>query len=149
MDYTNFIPSFSHRHIPTDNMSIDADEYWTPKVLQTRLKLWDLHNKLNEHSAPTHIMKRINLLLDTVGVWSIEQIHIHQTAWTLTNALYRRRNLVTNSDWEPIDSVNIPLGMNYDVWLKEGIMLVLPSEKTIGWLNQLAYLYCVSNKETV
>lgn len=142
MDYTNFIPSFSHRHIPTDKMSMDADEYWTPKILQTRLKLWDLHNKLNEHSAPAHIMKGINLLLGTVGVWLIQQP-------SRTDELYRKRNLVTNSDWESIYSQNIPRGMVYDDWCKEGIMLVLPSEKTIGWLNQLAYLYCVSNKETV
>ena len=148
MDYKNFTPTYSHRHIPTDKMNIDGDEYWTPKVLQTHLKIKKLYGAMyDEMSNPDIVGSMDYKLLDKVrdikskvGIWTTERV--------LT--LYRRRNLITNSEWEPIyEHKGFFPGIPYGLWLESGVMIVLPSKETIEWLNMLAYLFCVSNKETV
>lgn len=147
MDYTNFIPSYSHRHIPTDKMSMDADEYWTPKILQTHSKIKKLYGVMYDEmsrgrvgvSMNYELLDKVRDLISKVGVWSIEVDKGH----------YRRKNLITNSEWEYVEGTNDFEGIPYRLWIYVGVMIVLPSKETIGWLNQLAYLYCVSNKETV
>lgn len=148
MDYKNFTPTYSHRFIPTDKMDMDGDEYWTPKALQTHLKIKKLYGVMYDEMANPDIVGSMDYeLLDKVrdikskvGIWTTERV--------LT--LYRRRNLITNSEWEPIyEHINVFEGIPYELWLYEGVMIVLPSKETIEWLNMLAYLFCVSNKQTV
>ncbi len=148
MDYKNFIPTYSHHHIPTDKMNMDGDEYWTPKVLQTHLKIKKLYGVIYDEMANPDIVGSMDYeLLDKVrdikskvGMWTTERV--------LT--LYRRRNLITNSEWEPIyEHKGFFPGIPYGLWLESGVMIVLPSKETIEWLNMLAYLFCVSNKQTV
>lgn len=148
MDYKNFTPTYSHHFIPTDKMNMDGDEYWTPKALQTHLKIKKLYGAMYDAMANPDIVGSMDYkLLDKVrdikskvGMWTTERV--------LT--LYRRRNLITNSEWEPIyEHKGFFPGIPYGLWLESGVMIVLPSKETIEWLNMLAYLYCVSNKETV
>jgi len=148
MDYKNFTPTYSHRFIPTDKMNMDGDEYWTPKALQTHLKIKKLYGVIYDVMANPDIVGSMDYeLLDKVrdikskvGMWTTERV--------LT--LYRRRNLITNSEWEPIyEHKGFFPGIPYGLWLESGVMIVLPSKETIEWLNHLAYLYCVSNKQTV
>lgn len=144
MDYKNFTPTYSHRFIPTDKMNMDADEYWTPKVLQTHLKIKKLYGAMYDemsrsigHPENYELLDKVVEIKTKIGIWTTERL--------LT--LYRRKNLITNSEWQPI--VNTFEGIPYELWLESGMMIVLPSKETIQWLNHLAYLYCVSNKETV
>jgi hypothetical protein len=149
MDYKNFTPTYSHLHV--HKMTLDGDEYWTPKVLQTHLKIKKLHGVMYDKTAQQSIESPENYeLLDKVidlkfkvGMWVIERTH---------NPLnkQRRRNLITNSAWEQIyEHFNVFEGIPYELWLYEGTMIVLPSKETIEWLNELAYLFRVSNKKTV
>lgn len=141
MDYKNFTPTYSHRFIPTDAMTLDADEYWTPKALQTQLKIQKLYNVMFENRSSADLLNQVWVLKSKVGIWTTER---------MDNSQQRRRNLITNSEWETIyDGENDFEGIPYGMWLENGVMIVLPSKETIEWLNMLAYLYCVSNKETV
>lgn len=148
MDYKNFTPTYSHRFIPTDKMDMDADEYWTPKALQTHLKIKKLYGAMYDvmanpvivGSMDYKLLDKVRDIKSKVGIWTTERV--------LT--LYRRRNLITNSEWESIyEHKGFFPGIPYGLWLESGVMIVLPSKETIEWLNMLAYLYCVSNKETV
>ena len=138
MDYKNFTPTYSYRHIPTDKMNMDIDEYWTPKILQTQLKIQKLYNVMFETRSSVDLLNQVWVLKSKVGIWVVERV---------ANSQHRRRNLITNSEWETIHDrfPNVP----YGVWLEEGVVIILPSKETIEWLNMLAYLYCVSNKQTV
>lgn len=141
MDYKNFTPTYSHRFIPTDKMDMDADEYWTPKALQTQLKIQKLYNVMFENRSSVDLLNQVWVLKSKVGMWTTER---------MDNSQQRRRNLITDSEWETIyDLVNDFEGIPYGLWLESGVMIVLPSKETIEWLNMLAYLFCVSNKETV
>jgi len=151
MDYKNFTPTYSHRFIPTDAMTLAADEYWTPKVLQTHLKIKKLYGVMyDEMSNPIivgsmdyELLDKVRDLKSKVGIWVIEL-----TGNPLTGN--RRRNLTTDSEWEPNYKYDSFEGIHYREWVNgEGVMIVLPSKETIEWLNELAYLYCVSNKQTV
>lgn len=144
MDYKNFTPTYSHRFIPTDKMNMDADEYWTPKALQTQLKIEKLYNVMFENRSSVDLLNQVWVLKSKVGMWVIERTDNPRSGD------YRRRNLITNSEWETNYRYDSFEGIHYSVWVNgEGIMIVLPSKETIEWLNMLAYLYCVSNKETV
>lgn len=148
MDYKNFTPTYSHRHIPKDKMDMDGDEYWTPRVLQTHLKIKKLYGVMYDEMANPDIVGSMDYkLLDKVveiktkvGMWTIEVDKGH----------YRRKNLITNSNSKSIyEHMNVFQGIPFELWVCEGVMIVLPSTETIEWLNMLAYLYCVSNKENV
>ena len=146
MDYKNFTPTYSHRFIPTDAMTLDADEYWTPKVLRTHLKIKKLYGAIDDDMErrlgllnKLIMLDKIRRIKSKVGIWVAEL-----TGNPLTGN--RRRNTITNSDWEQIYAFE---GIPYNICLQEGIMIVLPSTETIEWLNELARLYGVSNKETV
>jgi hypothetical protein len=152
MDYKNFTPTYSHRFIPTDKMDMDADEYWTPKALQTHSKIKKLYgvmydemsNPVNVGSMDYELLDKVIDLKSKVGMWVIERTDNPRSGD------YRRRNLITDSEWETNYHYDSFEGIHYSVWVSgEGIMIVLPSKETIEWLNMLAYLYCVSNKETV
>lgn len=152
MDYKNFTPSYSHRHIPTDAMTLAADEYWTPKALQTHLKIKKLYGAMYDVMANPDIVGSMDYeLLDKVrdikskvGIWILERTNDPRTGD------YRRRNLITNSEWETNYRYDSFEGIHYSEWVNgEGTMIVLPSKETIQWLNMLAYLFCVSNKQTV
>lgn len=149
MDYKNFKPTYSHLHV--HKMTLDGDEYWTPKALQTHLKIKKLYSAMYDAMANPDIvgsmdyklLDKVRYIKSKVGMWTIEREIGHYEH-------YRRRNLITNSEWEPIyEHINVFEGIPYELWLYEGVMIVLPSKETIEWLNELAYLYCVSNKETV
>ena len=151
MDYRNFKPTYSHNFIPTDKMNMDGDEYWTPKILQTHLKIKKLYGAMYDvmanpvivGSMDYKLLDKVRDIKSKVGMWTIEREIGHYEH-------YRRRNLITNSEWEPIyEHINVFEGIPYEVWLHGGVMIVLPSKETIQWLNMLAYLYCVSNKQTV
>lgn len=145
MDYTDFKPTYSRLHV--HKMTLDGDEYWTPKVLQTHLKIKKLYgvmyDKTAQQSIGSPVLDKVIDLKSKVGMWVIERTN---------NPLnkQRRRNLITNSEWEQIyEHSNVFEGIPYELWLYEGVMIVLPSKETIEWLNELAYLFRVSNKKTV
>ena len=150
MDYKNFTPTFSHRFIPTDKMNMDADEDWTPKALQTHLKIKKLYGVMYDEMSRSvgfpenyELLDKVRDLKSKVGIWILEL-----TGNPLTGN--RRRNLITDSEWETNYRYDSFEGIHYSEWVNgEGTMIVLPSKETIEWLNMLAYLYCVSNKETV
>jgi hypothetical protein len=145
MDYKNFTPTYSHRHIPKDKMDMDGDEYWTPKALQTHLKIQKLYNVMFENRSSADLLNQVWVLKSKVGIWVIERTD------NPLSGDYRRRNLITDSEWEPIyEHKGFFPGIPYGIWVGgEGVMIVLPSKETIEWLNMLSYLYCVSNKQTV
>ena len=154
MDYKNFTPTYSYRHIHIleDEMNLGADEYWTSKILQTHLKIKKLYgvmydemsNPVNVGSMDYELLDKVIDLKSKVGMWVIERTDNPRSGD------YRRRNLITDSEWETNYHYDSFEGIHYSVWVSgEGIMIVLPSKETIEWLNMLAYLYCVSNKETV
>lgn len=94
-----------------------------------------------ENRSSVDLLNQVWVLKSKVGMWITER---------MDNSQQRRRNLITDSEWETIyDLVNDFEGIPYGMWLENGVMIVLPSKETIEWLNMLAYLYCVSNKETV
>ena len=150
MDYKNFTPTFSHRFIPTDKMNMDADEYWTPKALQTHLKIKKLYGVMYDEMSRSvgfpenyELLDKVRDLKSKVGIWILEL-----TGNPLTGN--RRRNLITDSEWETNYKYDSFEGIHYSAWVNgEGVMIVLPSKETIEWLNMLAYLFCVSNKQTV
>ena len=152
MDYKNFTPTFSHRFIPTDKMNMDADEYWTPKALQTHLKIKKLYGVMYDEMSRSvgfpenyELLDKVRDLKSKVGIWILERTNNPRTGDC------RRRNLITDSEWEPIyEHKGFFPGIPYGIWVGgEGVMIVLPSKETIEWLNMLSYLYCVSNKQTV
>ena len=155
MDYKNFTPTYSYRHIhildDERNLGtdiLDAIEYWTSKILQTHLKIKKLYgvmydemsNPVNVGSMDYELLDKVIDLKSKVGMWSTTGED---------NGHYRRRNMNTNSKWEYVEDTDAFEGIPYDLWLYQGAMIVLPSKETIEWLNELAYLFCVSNKETV
>lgn len=149
MDYKNFTPTYSYRHILADEMNLGADEYWTPKVLQTHLKIKKFYGAMYDEMTRSvgspenyvllELLDKVVEIKTKIGMWAIE----------LDKGHYRRRNLIRiYSEWEYVEDANFE-GIPYALWLYQGVMIVLPSKETIEWLNELAYLYCVSNKETV
>ena len=148
MDYENFTPTYAYRHILADEMNLGADEYWTPKILRTHLKIKKLYDVMYGELMTRGMKPRENYelfdkvidLKSKVGIWITELI---------PTSGYRRRNLITNSEWETVHHKDFFPGTPYELWLQEGMMIVLPSKETIEWLNHLAYLFRVSNKETV
>lgn len=151
MDYKDFKPTYAYRHFLVDEMKLGADEHWKPKVLQTHLKIKKLYGMMYDEMARGGVGVPLNYeLLDKVveiktkvGMWGIEldKGHYHRRK-------HRRKNLITNSQWQPVVYEGFD-GIPHSLWLYEGVMIVLPSKETIQWLNHLASLYCVSNKEIV
>lgn len=138
MDYKNFTPTYSYRHFLLDKMDMEWDGHWTPKILQTHLKIQKLYNvTMFETRSSVDLLNQVWDVKSKVGIWVVERV---------ANSQHRRRNIITNSEWETIHG-RFP-GVPYDVWL-EDVVIILPSKETIEWLNMLAYLFCVSNKETV
>lgn len=142
MDYKNFTPTYPYRHILADEMNLGADEYWTPKVLQTHLKIKKMYGAMYDEMARSVgstenyellLLDKVVEIKTNVGMWAIE----------LDKGHYRRRNLIRMySEWENVELSNANFeGIPYALWLYEGVMIVLPSKETIQWLNMLASLY--------
>lgn len=142
MDYTNFKPTYSYKYLALYELDLDTEEYWMPKLLQTRLKVDKLYSVMESTLAPPHLLKKVSGVEWNIGMWKLERNPSHPE---FADFPYQASNIVSGSppyrgNFRFID------GIPNELWDNEGFLVVLPSQETIGWLNMAADLWCVQHE---
>ena len=141
MDYTNFKPTYSYKYLALYELDLDTEEYWMPKLLQTRLKVGKLYSAMQSTMAPEHLLKKVSGVEWNIGMWKLEvnpRLESYQA--------YQASNLVNSGSLPRTGGIRFLNGIPHFIWDNEGFLVVFPSQETIGWLNMAADLWCLQEE---
>lgn len=146
MDYTDFKPTYSYKYLALYELDLDTEEYWMPKLLQTRLKVKKLYSAINSTDLTGALDPLLMKIIDVewnIGMWKLERNPISSQ---LSDFPYQSSNAV--NDYRVIHKGTDRFidGIPNELWDNEGFLVVLPSQETIAWLNMLADLWCVQQE---
>lgn len=140
MNYTDFKPTYSYKYLALYDLDLDNEEYWMPRLLQTRLKVGKLYSAMESVMASSPLLKKVSEVEWNIGMWKLERKPNF-------SGLYQASNLVNSGTLPRIGGIRFLDGIPNEIWDNEGFLVVLPSQETIGWLNRGAKGWRVAFQE--